>query len=158
MKANTASLAAKRDGLFARSQPGVIITDGVSTSIDDSLLTSYFDAAGGTLELINENTELLQIPTDTGLREFQSGNLCNGEKAKLRVLHYRVETLTKPWSVYPQILWKYFDYVLTNNYHQILSENCLIFIFDSEEVLRKPWPLCASHEAALASGELTWGK
>jgi hypothetical protein len=154
LKADTKSLITKRNGLFARSKPGSIIADGVPSSIDDILLTSFFDAAGGALEFSDEQKDILRIPTGTGLREFQSGDLCNGKKAELQVLHYRIKTSTRPWSVYSRIMWKYFDYVFTNNYSQAPPRDCLIFIFDSEDALERPWPYCASYEAALTTGEL----
>lgn len=154
LKADAKSLITKRNGLFSRSEEGSIIADGVFSSIDDILLTSFFDAAGGTLEFSNEQNNILRIPTGTGLREFQSGDLCNGKKAELQVLHHRIETSTKPWSIYSRIMWKYFDHVLTNNYGEVPPGDCFIFIFDSEDVLERPWPRCASHEEALATGEL----
>lgn len=154
LKANSESLATKRNGLFAHSKPGSIIADGVPSSIDDILLTSFFDAAGGTLEFSDEQKNILRIPTETGLREFQSGGFCNGKKADLRVVHHRIETSTKPWSIYSRIMWKYFDHVLTNNYGKVPPGDCFIFIFDSEDILERPWPRCASHEEALANGEL----
>jgi len=154
LKADVESLTAKRNGLFSRSETGSIIADGVFLSSNDILLTSFFDAAGGTLEFSDEQKNILRIPTGTGLREFQSGDLCNGKRAELQVLHHRIETSTKPWSVYSRIMWKYFDHVLTNNYEQVPPGDCFIFIFDSEDALERPWPRCASHEKALANGEL----
>jgi len=154
LKANSKSLTTKRNGLFARSKSGSIIADGMPSNIDDILLTSFFDAAGGTLEFSDEQKDIFRIPTEAGLREFQSGDLCNGEKAKLQVLHHRVETSTKPWSIYSRIMWKYFDHVLTNNYGKVPPGDCFIFIFDSEDVLERPLPRCVSHEEALATGEL----
>lgn len=154
LEANNELLTTKRNGLFAHSKPGSIIADGVPSSIDDILLTSFFDAAGGTLEFSDEQKDILRIPTGTGLREFQSGDFCNGKKAKLQVVHHRIETSTKPWSIYSRIMWKYFDHVLTNNYGKVPPGDCFIFIFDSEDALKRPWPRCASHEEALANGEL----
>ena len=154
LKADAKSLVTKRNGLFSRSEEGNIIADGVFSSIDDILLTSFFDAAGGTLEFSDKQKDVFRIPTETGLREFQSGDLCNGKKAELRVLHHRIETSTKPWSIYSRIMWKYFDHGLTNNYGKVPPGDCFIFIFDSEDVLERPWPRCASHEEALATGEL----
>ncbi len=154
LKADAKSLITKRNGLFSRSEEGSIIADGVFLSIDDILLTSFFDAAGGTLEFSDEQKKILRIPTETGLREFQSGDLCNGKKAELQVVHHRIETSTKPWSIYSRIMWKYFDHGLTNNYGKVPPGDCFIFIFDSEDALKRPWPRCASHEEALAAGEL----
>lgn len=154
LKIDSESLKVKRNGLFAHSKPGSIIADGVPSSVDDILLTSFFDAAGGTLEFSDEQKDILRIPTEIGLREFRSGDLCSGKKAKLQVLHHRVETSTKPWSIYSRIMWKYFDHILTNNYGKVPPGDCFIFIFDSEDALERPWPRCASHEEALATGEL----
>jgi hypothetical protein len=154
LKADAKSLVTKRNGLFSRSEEGNIIADGVFSSIDDILLTSFFDAAGGTLEFSDKQKDVFRIPTETGLREFQSGDLCNGKKAELRVLHHRIETSTKPWSIYSRIMWKYFDHGLTNNYGKVPPGDCFIFIFDSEDALERPWPYCTSHEEALATGEL----
>lgn len=154
LKADTESLIAKRNGLFSRSEAGSIIADGVFSSSNDILLTSFFDAARGTLEFSDEQKDILHIPTEAGFRKFQSGDLCNGKKARLYVLHHRVETSTKPWSIYSRVRWKYFDYVLTNNYGKVPPGDCFIFIFDSVDALERPWPNCASHEEALATGEI----
>lgn len=154
LKADSESLITKRNGLFVRSELGSIIADGVPISNDDILLSSFFDAAGGTLVFSAEHKDILRIPTEAGVREFQSGDLCNGKEAKLYVLHHRVKTSTNPWSIYSRIVWKYFDHVLTNNYGKVPPGDCFIFIFDSKDVLERPWPRCASHEEALANGEL----
>lgn len=158
LKADAKSLIAKRNGLFANSKSGSIVTDGVPSSIDDILLTSFFNAAGGALEFSDEQRDIFRIPTEVGLREYQSGDLCNGKKARLYVLHHRVETSKKPRSIYSRVLWKYFDHVLTNNYGQVPPGDCFIFIFDSEDALERPWPRCASHEEALVRGELVMEK
>lgn len=154
LKADQKSLTKKRNGLFSQSKPGDIVASGTFSNIDDILLTSFFDAAGGTLEFSDEQKNIFRIPTETGLREFKSGDLCNGKRADLYVIHHRVETLTKPYSIYSRIMWKYFDQILTNNYGKVPPGDCFIFIFDSEDVLENPWPRCASHEDALASGDL----
>jgi len=52
------------------------------------------------------------------------------------------------------IEWKYFDHVLTNNYSKTFPGDCLIFFFDTKDVLKRPWPRCASYEEALVTGEL----
>lgn len=154
LKADAESLIAKRNGIFSQSETGSIIADGVFLSSNDILLTSFFDAAGGTLEFSDEQKDIFSIPTETGLREFKSGDLCDGKKARLHVLHHRVETSTKPWSIHSRILWKYFDYILTNNYGKVPPGDCFIFIFDSEDALKRPWPHCSSHEKASVIGEL----
>lgn len=154
LKADSESLKIKRNGLFAHSKSGSIIADGAPLNTNDILLSSFFDAAGGSLEFSNEHKDIFRVPTGTGVREFRSGDLCKGKKADLYVIHHRVETSTKPWSIYSRIAWKYFDHVLTNNYGEVPPGDCFIFIFDSEDVLDRPWPHCASHEAALTTGEL----
>lgn len=154
LKVDSESLKVKRNGLFARSELGSIIADGTPSNIDDVLLTSFFDAAGGTLEYSDEHKDTLRIPTEAGFREFRSGDLCNGKKANLYVIRHRIETLTNPWSIHSRIVWKYFDYVLTNNYDEVSPKDCVIFIFDSEDALNRPWAHCVSHEEALASGKL----
>lgn len=154
LKADVKSLIAKRNGLFSRSEAGSIIADGVFSSIDDILLTSFFNAAGGTLEFSDEHKDILHIPTEAGFRKFQSGDLCRGKEANLYVIQHRVETSTTPWSIYSRIVWKYFDHVLTDNYGKVPPGDCFIFIFDSEDALERPWPHCASHEEVLATGEL----
>lgn len=154
LKADVKSLITKRNGLFSRSKEGSIIADGVFLNNNDIFLTSFFDAVGGTLKFSDEQKNIFRIPAETGLREFKSGDLCNGEKADLYVIHHRVETLTRPWSIYSRIMWKYFDQVLINNYGKVPPGDCFIFIFDSEDALERPWPLCVSHEKALVTGEL----
>ncbi|HPT08104.1 MAG TPA: hypothetical protein PLE28_00170 [bacterium] len=154
LKADPELLKIKRNGLFAHSKSGSIIADGIPLNVDDILLSSFFDAAGGSFEFSNEYKDILRVPTETGVREFRSGDLCKGEKANLYVIHHRVETSMKPWSIYSRIVWKYFDLVLTNNYGKVPPGDCFIFIFDSKNVLGQPWPRCASHEAALSTGDL----
>lgn len=154
LKVDPESLKVKRNGLFAHSESGSIIADGIPLNTNDILLSSFFEATGGTLEFSDEQKNIFRIPTEMGLREFQSGDLCNGKKAELQVLHYRIETSTKPWSIYSRIMWKYFDYTLINNYGKVPPGDCFIFVFDSADALERPWPRCASHEEALATGEL----
>jgi hypothetical protein len=144
----------KRNGLFARSESGSIIADGMPKSFDDVLLTSFFDAAGGTLKLTKDHKNLFCVPTKEGVLEFKTGNLCDGKKADLYVLEHRIETSTEPWSIFSRIGWKYWDFVFSNNYGKVPPGNCLIFIFDTEDVLDRPWPTCAAHDEALAAGEL----
>lgn len=153
-QADIESLAKKRNGLFARSELGSIIADGTPTKTDDVLLTSFFEASGGALEFSDNGRDIFRIPTVTGIREFHSGDLCNGEKAKLYVIHHRVDASTKPWSIVPRVIYKYFDHVLTNNYGKVPPGDCLVFIFDSEDALKNPWPTCASHDDAVANGKL----
>jgi len=154
LKADPESLKIKRNGLFAHSKSGSIIADGTPLNINNISLSSFFDSAGGSLEFSNEHKDIFRVPTETGVREFRSGDLCKGKKANLYVIHHRIETSTKPWSIYSRIAWKYFDHVLTNNYGKVPPVDCFIFIFDSEDVLGRPWPLCASFEEALVNGEL----
>lgn len=154
LKADRESLITKRNGLFARSKKGSIIADGTPLNNDDILLTSFFDAAGGTLKFSDEYKDIFRIPTETGIRELRSGDLCNGKEANLYVLHHRIEASTKPWSIYSRIMWKYFDHVLTNNYGKVPPGDCIVFIFDSEDILGHPWPYCASHEDAIIAGKL----
>ncbi len=158
LKNDTELLKVKRNGLFARSESGSVIADGVSLNADDMLLSSFIDATGGKLEYTNEQKTIFRIPTETGKREFRSGDLCGDKKADLYVIHHRVETGIKPWSIYSRIAWKYWDYGLTNNYGKVPPGDCFIFLFDSEDALDRPWPLCATHEEALASGELVLEK
>jgi len=154
LKVDPELLRVKRNGLFARSESGSVIADGVPLNTNDILLSSFFEATGGTLKFSDENKATLFIPTETGVREFRSGDLCKGKKADLYVIEHRIETSTTPWSIYSRIVWKYLDHVLTNNYGKVPPGDCFIFIFDSEDALERPWPYCASHEEALAAGEL----
>ena len=156
IKADRESLVGEERGLFARSKSGSIIAEGKPLNTEDVSLSAFFNAVGGALEFSDENerSEILLVPTESGLREFRPYDLCNGKKAKLYVLHYRVDATEKPWSLYPRILWKYFDYVLENNFGKVPPGDCLVFLFDSEDVLQKPWPSCASHDKAIADGKL----
>jgi|GEM_PF-1173951 len=156
LKPEEESPVGKGKGLFARSEQGSIVAKGKPRSIKDITLPAYFGAAGGALEFPtgNENTEIFRVPTSAGMREFRSGDQCNGKKASLHVLHYRVDASTKPWSVFKRIFWKYPDYVLQNNYGKVPPGDCLIFIFDSEDVSERPWPRCASLDKAIADGSL----
>ena len=156
IKAGMESPVGKKKGLFAKSESGSIFAEGVPLYIENVTLSAFFNAIGGVLEFSNQNDnkEVLRVPTESGLREFSSGDLCNGIKARLYVLHYRVDATEKPWSLYPRILWKYFDYVFENNYGTVPPGDCLVFLFDSEDALQDPWPTCASHDKAIADGEL----
>ena len=156
LKPESGSPVEKGEGLFARSEQGGIVAKGKPHSTQDISLPAYFSAVGGKLEFPteSESTEIFKVPTDAGMREFRSGDQCNGKKANLHVLYYRVDALTKPWSVFKRILWKYPDYVLQNNYGKVPPGDCLIFLFDSEEALERLWPRCASHDKAIAGGSL----
>lgn len=144
----------KRNGLYERSESGSIIADGTPKYSNDILLTSFFEATGGILKITKEHKNIFHIPTKEGMQEFQTGDLCDGEKADLYVLEHRIETSTKPWSIFSRVGWKYWDYVFSNNYGKVPPGDCLIFIFDTEDVLERPWPTCAAHDEALAAGEL----
>ena len=154
LKPDLKLLKTKRNSLFESSKPGSIIVSGAPSNIEDLSLASFFDAVGGALEFSDENKNFFAVPTESGLREFRSGDICNGKEANLYVLHYRVEASTKPWPVYSQVMWKYFDYILTSNYNKDIPSDCLVFIFDSEDVLDSPWPYCSSYDDALSTGEL----
>ncbi|KKT13824.1 MAG: hypothetical protein UV95_C0001G0362 [Candidatus Falkowbacteria bacterium GW2011_GWF2_43_32] len=154
LKIDKEDLKTKRNGLFTRSESGKVIADGFVTSDDNVLLSSFFKAVGSIIEYTVDHESNLYLPTELGVREFHSGDLCNGKKAMLHVIHHRVETGTDPWSIYSRIIWKEKDHILTNNYGKVPPGDCFIFIFDSEDVLERPWPRCASHEEALATGEL----
>lgn len=154
LKTNPELLKVKRNGLFARSELGSIIAEGIVRDTKDVLLSSFFEATGATLEYSDEYQTTFIIPTETGVHKFQSGDLCEGKEADFYMINHRVETSTKPWSIYSRIIWKYFDHALTNNYGKVPPGDCFIFIFDSKDALERPWPYCASHEAALSAGEL----
>lgn len=154
LKPDSKLLKTKRNSLFESSKLGSIIVSGAPSNIEDLSLASFFDAVGGALEFSDENKNFFAVPTESGLREFRSGDICNGKEANLYVLHYRVEASTKPWPVYSQVMWKYFDYILTSNYNKDIPSDCLVFIFDSEDVLDSPWPYCSSYDDALSTGEL----
>lgn len=154
MESDQELLNKKRSGLFAHSKSGSIIANGTPKSFNDVLLTSFFDATGGTLEITKEHTNIFRVPTKEGILKFQTGDLCNGKEADLYVLEHRIETSTEPWSIFSRIGWKYWDYVFSNNYGKVPPGDCLIFIFDSEDVLERPWPTCLAHDGALATGKL----
>jgi len=154
LKADKEDLKIKRNGLFARSESGKVIADGFVASDDHVLLSSFFEAVGSVIEYTAEHESNLYLQTKTGVRKFHSGDLCNGKEAMLHVIHHRVETGTDPWSIYSRIIWKEKDHVLINNYGKVPPGDCFIFIFDSEDILERPWPHCGSHEEALATGEL----
>lgn len=154
LKPDLKSLRTKKNSLFELSNSGSIIVNGVPSGIKDISLASFFETAGGILEFSEENKSFFAVPTESGLREFRSGDICKGKEADLYVLRYRVEASKKPWSVYSQIMWKYFDYILTSNYNKDIPSDCLVFIFDSENALERSWPYCLSYDNALVTGEL----
>lgn len=154
LKVDPELLRVKKNGLFARSKPGSVIADGFVASNERILLSSFFEAVGSVLEYTIDHQSNLYLQTSNGAREFHSGDMCNGKEASLQLIHHRIETGTTPWSIYSRIIWKEKDHVLTNNYGKVPPGDCFIFIFDSEDALERPWPRCASHEEALAAGEL----
>jgi hypothetical protein len=154
LKVDKEAIKFKKNGLFARSKSGEVIADGLILNDENISLNSFFELFSGTIEYPDNHEAKLRIPTETGVREFQSGDLCKGKKADLYVINHRVETGTTPWSIYSRIIWKYWDYTLMNNYGKVPPGDCLIFLFDSEDVLDRPWPTCPSHDRALANGEL----
>ncbi len=154
LEPNQKLLNKKSNGLFARSESGIIIADGMPKYTDDVLLTSFFEAAGGTLKITDEHKNIFRVPTKNGVLEFQSGDLCNEEEAELYVLKHKIETGIEPWSIHSRNMWKYWDHVFTNNYGKVPPGDCLIFIFDSDNVLDRPWPTCDSYDTAIATGKL----
>ncbi|MCD4706061.1 hypothetical protein K8R61_03200 [bacterium] len=154
LKVDKEALKTKRDGLFAGSESGGVIADGFVANNEHVSLSSFFEAVGSVIEYTADHEAKLYLQTETGVREFQSGDLCNGKEANLYAIHHRVETGTEPWSLYSRIMWKEKDHILRNNYGKVPPGDCLIFLFDSEDVLERPWPSCDSHNKALANGEL----
>jgi len=154
LKVDKEDLKNKRNALFARSETGKVIADGIIASDDYILLSSFFETIGSVIEYTTDHKSNLYLSTETGIREFHTGDMCNGKKASLYAIHHRVETGTDPWTIYSRIIWKEKDHVLTNNYGQVPPGDCFVFFFDSEDALKRPWPYCASHEKALATGEL----
>ena len=154
LKVDKEDLKTKRNGLFARSESGSVIADGLVARDESIFLSSFFEAAGSVLEYTTDHKSNLYLQTETGVREFHSGDMCNREKASLHLIHHRVETGTDPWSIYSRIIWKDKDHVLRNNYGKVPPGDCFIFLFDSEDVLDHPWPTCPAHDKALANGEL----
>lgn len=154
LKVDKEDLKNKRNALFARSETGKVIADGLIANDDYVFLSSFFETVGSVIEYTIDHKSNLYLPTETGVREFHTGDRCDGKKASLHMIHHRVETGTDPWTIYSRIIWKEKDHVLTNNYGKVPPGDCFIFIFDSEDALERPWPRCASHEDALATGEL----
>lgn len=154
LKVDKEDLKTKMDGLFARSESGSVIADGFIASGEHVLLSSFFKAVGSKLEYTTNHKSNLYLQTENGAREFHSGDMCNGKEASLHLIHHRVETGTTPWSVYSRIIWKDKDHVLKNNFGKVPPGDCFIFIFDSEDVLNRPWPTCPAHDKALANGEI----
>ncbi len=155
LKVDEEALKTKRGGLFAHSKSGSVIADGFVINNEYVLLSSFFEAIGSSIiEYAPDYKSNLYLQTEKGVREFHPGDMCNGKEASLHVIHHRVETGTDPWSIYSRIIWKDKDYILTNNYGKVPPGDCFIFLFDSEDVLDRPWPTCPSHDQALKNGEL----
>jgi len=154
LKVDKEDLKTKRNGLFVHSESGSIIADGLVASGESIFLSSFFKTVGSVLEYTTDHKSNLYLQTENGVREFHSGDMCNGKEASLHLIHHRVETGTTSWSIYSRIIWKDKDYVLTNNYGRVPPGDCFIFMFDSEDVLDRPWPTCPAHDKALANGEL----
>ncbi|HAM88362.1 MAG: hypothetical protein US83_C0005G0023 [Candidatus Falkowbacteria bacterium GW2011_GWC2_38_22] len=158
LKVDNEDLKTKMNGLFARSESGSVIADGFVESGKHVFLSSFFKTVGSILEYTADHQSNLYLQTETGVREFHSEDMCNGKEAGLHLIHHRVETGTNPWSIYSRIVWKEKDDILTNNYGKVPPGDCFIFLFDSEDVLNRPWPTCASHDQALKTGELVLEK
>lgn len=158
LKVDEKDINNKRNGLFSRSETGKIIADGIVAKNDHIFLSSFFETIGSAIEYTTDHKSNLYLLTETGAQEFHTGDMCDGKKASLHLIHHRVETEKSPWEIYSRIIWKDKDHVLTNNYGKVPPGDCFIFIFDSEGALERPWPHCASHEEALARGELVMEK
>ncbi len=154
LKVDENDIKSKRNALFARSETGKIIADGIVANNDHIFLSSFFETVGSIIEYTTDHKSNLYLLTETGVQEFHTGDMCDGKKASLYLIHHRVETEKRPWEIYSRIIWKEKDYILTNNYGKVPPGDCFIFIFDSEDALERPWPRCTSHEEALATGEL----
>lgn len=154
LKVNKEDLKNKRNGLFARSESGSVIADGFVASGEHVFLSSFFETIGSMLEYTDDHKSNFYLQTENGVREFHTGDMCNGKEASFHLIHHRVETGTDPWSIYSRVVWKDKDYILSNNYGKVPPGDCFIFFFDSEDVLEQPWPTCPAHDKALANGEL----
>jgi hypothetical protein len=106
------------------------------------------------LEYTDDHKSNFYLQTERGVREFHTGDMCNGKEASFHLIHHRIETGTNPWSIYSRVVWKDKDYILSNNHGKVPPGDCFIFMFDSEDVLNRPWPTCPAHDKALANGEL----
>lgn len=154
LKVDEEDLKNKRNGLFARSESGSVIADGFITSGEHVFLSSFFETIGSKLEYTDDHKSNFYLQTENGVREFHTGDMCNGKKASFHLIHHRIETGTNPWSIYSRIVWKDKDYILSNNYGKVPPGDCFVFLFDSEDALKHPWPTCSAHDKALANGEL----
>lgn len=156
LEASSDSPVGRGDGLYAESVSGSIIARGTPNTYGEASLSAFFDAIGGKLELPTGkiDAKVMSLPTMQGIREFQNGSLCGGQPAQLWVLHHRVDPSPQTSTVHPRVLWKYFDYSFRNNYGIVPPGDCLIFLFDSEDALNRPWPHCEAHDAAVVRGKL----
>ena len=92
LKVDEKDIKNKKNGLFARSETGKIIADGVVAKNDHIFLSSFFETVGSVIEYTIDHKSNLYLSTETGVHEVYTGDMCDGKKASLHLIHHRVET------------------------------------------------------------------
>lgn len=119
-----------------------IHVEGPVIDYKDINLGNFFKVVGGGL-----GSETLKIPTNTGLVNMESGNICNGEIAYLQVFVYS----TNDGNFSQEKLEDPASYVLSPH-SKVPPGDCIIIELDREK--EKTDHLCTFYEIAIQKGEI----
>lgn len=109
-------------------------------------LADFFAAIGGRID-----KESFTLPTDTGVKHIQNGELCNGNPGLWQTFVYEQDERT-PSRYRQRKLQNVRDFVLAP-FQNIPPGNCIIFEFDAYK--ERTDHLCAFYEVARTEGRIT---
>jgi hypothetical protein len=116
--------------------------EGVVYTSQDASLGNFFKVIGGEI-----TSDFVVIPTNQGKISLVSGQICNGQPAKLQVFVYQVEGI----NYSQKKIFNPADYVISP-FSAIPNGDCIIVEFDSPK--DKTDKLCRSYKVAKQIGKL----
>ena len=134
--------------LFHEHGDNRIHIEGVISDTRQVALNYFFAVVGGHL-----SNDHLVIPTDEGMAEMETGNLCDGQAGELQAFLHRVANPedTGNW-IYEQEKLEDFEAYVPAPYGNIPPGDCLIIEFGPEK--ESTDKICETYEAAIQRGEL----
>lgn len=116
--------------------------EGVILDKHQASLGYFFEVIGGEL-----HKDHISIPTENGLLELKSGQLCNGQKGSLQVFVYTTEG-----NSFSQIKLEDPKNYIISPQSQVPPGDCIIIEFDKEK--DRTDKLCKFYEIAVQKGEI----
>lgn len=122
--------------------------EGIVIKSHDVALSNLFRSIGGSL---SEN--YLAIPTNDGIAEMRTGNLCDEKEGRLQVFAYKVTNpgQTEKWEFTQEKLVDFTDYVLSP-YPNVPPGDCIIIEFGQDKNYTDK--ICETYKAAVQKGDM----